>query len=441
MTQDLPQDNQNNSDSDASQDFYNQGLTKAKAGDRYGAIQSFSKVIDTETEVAEAYYQRGLLLFDLGDHQGAIADYNQALSLHPQYLDAYIARSMTKIAIADLNAAQADIAQALELNPKSATAHQLLGLTYKQQNQIEKAIATYKKAASLFLELRDEENCRRCIESYKPLEALLPPSQEEIFANVQQKIDQSDYTNALIDLNWLLQIEPKNSRAFCLRGLVLGKLGDPQGAIKDLNQAQFLEPQNPEIRIGRGKIRVEIGDAQGAIADFNELLREYPSNSEIYINRARAYLKLKDYRTAIEDFSRSLAIDPNNPQLYCDRAEARYDFGDLKGAIADYQQAANIWFNQSSMDRYRYALARINLWQSELEKQTQEAKRKQANAAATVDLMQMPSLELQQRLLALVGGNMAIAQRLIDIAKQDHPNMPEVWYWQKVVFDLESDQK
>ena len=72
---------------------------------------------------------------------------------------------------------------------------------------------------------------------------------------------------------------------------------------------------------------------------------------------------------------------------------------------------------------------------------TKDAKRIQSSAAATVDLMQMPSMELHQRLLGLVGGNMAIAQRLIDIAKQDHPNMPEVWYWQKVVFDLESDRQ
>ena len=92
------------------------------------------------------------------------------------------------------------------------------------------------------------------------------------------------------------------------------------------------------------------------------------------------------------------------------------------------------------MDRYRYALDRINLWQSEIEKQTKEAKRQQVNSAATVDLMQMPTLELQQKLLSLVGGNMAIAQRLINIAKQDHPNMPEVWYWQKVVFDIQSNK-
>ena len=426
---------------DFQEDFYQQGLAKAKAGDRYGAVQAFSCAIAANAQLAEAYYQRGLVLFDLSDRQGAIADYDQALSLKPDAIDVYIARSITRIAINDIVAAQSDIAQALVINPKSAIAHQLLGLTYKQQNQIEKAIATYKKAASLFLELKDEDNCRRCIESYKPLEAMLPPSTADIFANVQQKIDKSEYINALIDLNWMLQIEPKNVKAFCLRGLTLGKLGDPEAAIKDLNQATFLEPQNIEVRISRGRIRLEIGDAQGAIADFNELLREYPSMAEIYSDRAKAHLKLKDYRTAIEDFSRSLSLNNKSPQLYCDRAEARYEFGGLKGAIDDYQLAANIWFNQSNMDRYRYALDRVNLWQSELEKQTKEGKRQLANAAATVDLMQMPSLELQQRLLGLVGGNMAIAQRLIDIAKQDHPNMPEVWYWQKVIFDLESDQR
>ena len=427
------------------QDFYQQGLAKAKSGDRYGAVQAFSMAIQANpqsiTELADAYYQRGLVLFDLGDRQGAIADYNQAINLKPDAIDVYIARSISKLAISDVIAAQADIAQALALNSKSAIVHQLLGLTYKLQNQVEKAIAAYKQAAHLFLELRDEANCRRCIESYQPLEALLPPSTADVLSKVQQKIDQSDYTGALIDLNWMLQIEPQNVKAFCLRGLTLAKLGDPESAMRDLNQAIFLEPQNPEVRLGRGKIRAEIGDAQGAIADFNELLREYPSNPETYMHRAQAYLRLKDYRVAIEDFSRSLSLNNKNPQLYCDRADARYDFGDLKGAIDDYQEAANIWFNQSMMERYRYAIARINLWQSELEKQTKDAKRIQSNAAATVDLMQMPSLELQQRLLALVGGNMAIAQRLIDIAKQDHPNMPEVWYWQKVVFDLESDRQ
>ena len=98
------------------QDFYQQGLAKAKAGDRYGAIQLFSVAIESSLqsspELAEAYYQRGLVLFDLGDRQGAIVDYNQALKLNPDAIDVYIARSITKLAISDVVAAQADIAQA-----------------------------------------------------------------------------------------------------------------------------------------------------------------------------------------------------------------------------------------------------------------------------------------------------------------------------------------
>ena len=422
-------------------EFYNQGLAKAKIGDRYGAVQAFSAAIAAKPELAAAYYQRGLLLYDLGDQQGAIADYNQALRVNPEAPEIYMTRSIAKIAIADIAAAQLDIAQALKFAPKLPTAYQLLGWIYRQQNQTEQAIAAYKQAANLFIELRDEVNCRLCIESYKSLEANLPPATVDILARVQQKIDRGDYANALIDLNWLLQVEPKNVQAFCLRGLTLAKLGDPQQAFKDLNQALFLEPQNLEVRIGRGTIRSEIGDAQGAIADFDQLLREYPSNHQIYEYRAKARLKLKEYRAAIEDFSRAIALVTDNPNLYRDRADGRYDFGDLEGAIADYQIAANIWFNQGQMESYGYAVDRVNLWRSELAQQSQANKRKQSEAAAAIDLMQMPSLELQQRLLALVGGNMAIAQRLIDIAKQEQPNMPEIWYWQKVIFDLESDRQ
>jgi len=444
-------DNLDNSDDQGRGDikiyweFYNQGLAKVKAGDRYGAVQVFSAAIASQPQLADAYYQRGLLLYDLGDQQGAIADYDQALVFSPEAPEVYIVRSIAKIAIADIIAAQTDIAQALKFAPKSATAYQLLGLICKKQNQIEQAIAAYKQAANLFIELRDEVNCRSCIENYKALEASLPPSISDVLAIVQQKIDKSDYADALSDLNWLLKVEPKNVQAYCLRGLTLAKLGDPQQAIKDLNQALFLEPQNLEVRIGRGTIRTEIGDAQGAIADFDELVREYPNSYRIYEFRARARLKLKDYRSAIEDLSRAIALtkdaDADTPKLYGDRADARYDFGDLEGAIADYQTAANIWFNRANMELYRYAIDRVNLWRSELAKQSQSDRRKQTEAAAAVDLVKMPSLELQQTLLALVGGNMAIAQRLIDIAKQEHPNMPEVWYWQKVIFDLESDRQ
>lgn len=90
---------------DFQEDFYQQGLAKAKAGDRYGAVQAFSCAIASNGQLAEAYYQRGLVLFDLSDRQGAIADYDQALRLKPDAIDVYIARSITRIANNDIVAA------------------------------------------------------------------------------------------------------------------------------------------------------------------------------------------------------------------------------------------------------------------------------------------------------------------------------------------------
>jgi hypothetical protein len=51
-----------------------------------------------------------------------------------------------------------------------------------------------------------------------------------------------------------------------------------------------------------------------------------------------------------------------------------------------------------------------------------------------------PSSDLQNRLLRLVGGYWDVATRLIDIAKRKNPGMPEHWYWEKVIEDIESDR-
>ena len=47
---------------------------------------------------------------------------------------------------------------------------------------------------------------------------------------------------------------------------------------------------------------------------------------------------------------------------------------------------------------------------------------------------------LQSQLFALVGGDTAIANRLVEQLKQNHPGMSENWYWQRAIADLERDR-
>lgn len=48
--------------------------------------------------------------------------------------------------------------------------------------------------------------------------------------------------------------------------------------------------------------------------------------------------------------------------------------------------------------------------------------------------------ELQSRLIGMLAGDRAAAERLVTRIKQNHPDMPENWYWQRAIKDVERDR-
>jgi high-affinity Fe2+/Pb2+ permease len=48
---------------------------------------------------------------------------------------------------------------------------------------------------------------------------------------------------------------------------------------------------------------------------------------------------------------------------------------------------------------------------------------------------------LQRRLSNLLGGDNNAAERLIEQIRFDNPEMPEPWYWEKAIADLERDRR
>ena len=49
-----------------------------------------------------------------------------------------------------------------------------------------------------------------------------------------------------------------------------------------------------------------------------------------------------------------------------------------------------------------------------------------------------PDVNLKNRLISLAG-DVPSAERLVNQTKQDYPGMPENWYWEKAIADLERD--
>ncbi|NWF61954.1 MAG: ABC transporter permease [Fischerella sp.] len=48
---------------------------------------------------------------------------------------------------------------------------------------------------------------------------------------------------------------------------------------------------------------------------------------------------------------------------------------------------------------------------------------------------------LKNRLIAMLDGDTAAAERLVEQARQDYPKMPESWYWERAIADLERDRR
>ncbi len=431
---------------DQAQEFYNRGIQKAQEQDYQGAVGEFGRALRVNPLFADAYYKRGNCHFDLGDHTLAIADYTQALQIQPNRSEIYLSRGFVQLTSGDFSAALADSDRALSLNPNLAQAHSLRGTAYNRLGNFPEAIANFKEAAKLYLAQKDKVNCQRCIDSIDRIQAEQNHTKNQLttvsnfFSHTLVKVQRGDYRGALEDLNWLIKTNSQDAQTYCYRGIVLGKLGYQQDAIKDLNKSLQLNAHNPQTYCYRAMVRIDMGDLGGAIADCHQALQIDPNYTEAYIYRGNAHQKFGNYRLAIEDYSRVLQVKSDNPQAYYQRAAARLDFEDRQGAIEDYQKAANIFFNREDWTNYREALDNIKKIQSlpkALPKENSVNKKLFDFESA---LNSEPIAEVQDQLLRMVGGNWDIAERLVDIARQKQPGMPEEWYWKKAIHDLERDR-
>jgi tetratricopeptide (TPR) repeat protein len=418
-------------------DFYKRGLEKARQKDYAGAIEEFNHAIQLNPYFAETYLQRGLAYYDLGNILHAVSDYTEALKLNPESIEAYYCRALARVALKNFPGALKDVNQAIFLNSNYASAYNLRAIIHRKQGYIHDAIANFKKAAELYLQQKDKENCRLCLEKIKELQPKEKPvlvrqinsqapsiqSPQVYFTQLLEKAEKGDIRQALEDLNWALQVDPQDAQAYCCRGVVRCKQENYREAIADFNQALLLNFQDPIVYRNRGRARFHLGDHQGAIADFNRALQIQPQDALLYSARGNTYRAMGHYLAAIQDYTQALQLNPDDAQTYYNRGIAYAHLEEMQDAIADYQRAASIFCEKEDWGNYQQVLDSLKKIQS-----------------PSLELKQARQNILRQRLLRLVGGYWEIAQRLIEQAKRYYPGMSEEWYMEKVIDDLESDR-
>jgi tetratricopeptide (TPR) repeat protein len=333
------------------QELYQQGIAKAEAGEWQAANELFDQVLQLRPDFSEAYFQRGRIRFKLNQFSEAIADYTRALLADSGNANLYYARSIAHLSANSFESAIADAKDSIRLKPDFAAAYHLLGTIRQKQGMKQKAIASYKKAAELYLDQQEVANCRRCLEL-------------------------------------LRQLQPA--------------------------------PSQP-----------------------SRLSLPPPVSPQEFLQRAVEKANVKSYGGAIEDLNWAIQIDPRDVEAYVCRARIRAKFDDRWGAIEDYRQAARLYLDRAEKELAQQMLNQIEQLQS---KQTRSVQSYTTQGSPRSIRYRAPSSgrinpEIQRKLLRLVGDDRRIAIGLVERLHLRHPGMPEDWYWEKAIYDLERDRR
>ncbi len=284
----------------------------------------------------EADYHKALKQIETGDLSGALQSLDRILKKNPKFAPAYRPRAQVRQQLQDLPGAIADYKEAMRLQPTAMS----FGERVSIQSQI--------------IDLENAIVQARLLNTSKHLSSPL------FFEEARGKVDRGEYSQALSDLDLVLQMQPDRPEVLCQRAKVHAKLGNPASAVEDIARACTLEPHNLEFRLARGMVRLSVGDGAGAIADFTHLIQFEGDRTHLFLHRGHGYFLVADLDNAFKDYSNAIAMCDRDAQAFASRAKVQQALGNLEEAVADFQQAAALWLNQGNWEAHKQAIGQAN---------------------------------------------------------------------------------
>ena len=389
---------------------FQEAVLLIEAEQPFKAMPLLADVIEAHPDFVQAYVVRARLRRRLNDLEGAIADYSKAIKLAPT-VELYLARALVWLGLGKAEGVVGDARRAIAIEPDLAGAHRLLGKGLSLLKDGVEATNAYKRAARCYLDAKDKENAALCLERIEELKALppLPEAKQQAIASygttsiteitatpeayvtlLWQKYAQRQYSGVLKDADWLLECEPKNVEAMCLRGLAYAHLGRAQQAVEDFAIATKLAPDDATVQFHRANMRLALSDGAGAVEDLSELIKTVGAESRFFAQRAAAYQAIGESEKAFKDYANALAIETESAELYQRRANVQQEMGEKAGAIEDYQKAATLWLNEGKWAEHQQVVGLVR----ELRSQTTTSQKRGTSVRIKTYKNHLPVVEV-----------------------------------------------
>ena len=296
------------------------------------------------------YYQQGEAARLQGNYSNAVGLYDKAIVIYAGFRGAYLGRGKTLLAMGEKDKALADFDKVVELDPKDVSGYYERGLFYARYKDDQKALTDFDKSIELkpdwadpfyqrAMILDDRSAWDEALQDYgKALELNYQPAIDIYLRRGMVFSNQGDQPSAIKEYHKVIELDPRNARAYDLRGMARADLLDLSGAIEDLNRSIELNPYDEGVYYRRGLVYDRMGEDENAIEDYSKAIEIKPTNPGIFYKRGILLNRLGKFDDAINDLTTVIHLGNDQRMVYdayLARGYIHARKGDLERAVYD----------------------------------------------------------------------------------------------------------
>ena len=123
------------------------------------------------------------------------------------------------------------------------------------------------------------------------------------------------YDEALVEVNKVLAVEPKNPEAWDIKGRILMAKEDYKGTVDAISRSLVLN-RNPNAQLLLALAYLNLKDKPKAQAVFQGMLKDYGDRAIWHVIFGGAYRETGFQFEAVDEFRKAIAMDPNVPHAH-----------------------------------------------------------------------------------------------------------------------------
>lgn len=236
--------------------YINRGLVNNELQDYEKSIEDYNKAIELDSKCALAYNNRGYTKYKQEDFSGALADYNKAILLNPKFKMAidnkanlvsevcvaddkdfsekyYLSLGIVEVNSGNFAEAVRNLDEVLKYNKNSDLAYFYKGIAYHSLGNTDKAYENYSKAIEINKKMVDayfnrgqllfKTNPKQALDDFVCAVALDNKFIDAYYSIAVIQKDLGQYSEAIKNLDKIIELEPQAVNAKALKKLISGK--------------------------------------------------------------------------------------------------------------------------------------------------------------------------------------------------------------------------